>query len=374
MNLKIQILIVSTSYPSDDSDWRGRFVADMVEGLSGIDSIILKTWLPPGKIPENVINCALPKESKWLKELMDEGGVAHLLRAGDIRIGKIIFKLFIGLRRVYAKGVNTDVYHINWLQNILPLWGNSKPALITVLGTDYKLLQIPGMVFLLRRVIKQRKCIIAPNAEWMAPLLKKHFDDIADVYSIPFGIHERWFRLQRKTNFENTPQKWLAVLRLTRNKIGPLFDWGRYIFDGENQLHLFGPNQENLVIPNWVYYHGPTFPEELEERWFPGAAGLITLSRHDEGRPQIILDAMAAGLPVIASDSPAHRDIIRHKETGLLVDSKEELKRAVDFLSVEENNRRIGDIACQRIKEKVGTWSDCAVRYGRAYHRLLARH
>jgi glycosyltransferase involved in cell wall biosynthesis len=62
-------------------------------------------------------------------------------------------------------------------------------------------------------------------------------------------------------------------------------------------------------------------PRALLEEWFPQAAGLITLSQHDEGRPQVLLEAMAARLPVIASNLPAHRDLIRSGETGMLVDS-----------------------------------------------------
>ncbi|MFZ5562874.1 MAG: glycosyltransferase, partial [Thermodesulfobacteriota bacterium] len=98
-----------------------------------------------------------------------------------------------------------------------------------------------------------------------------------------------------------------------------------------------------------------------------------TLSRHDEGRPQVILEAMAAGLPVIASDMAAHRDVVIHKKTGWIVTSPEELKQAIDFIGLPENNYRMGEAVKDWVKEHIGTWEDCAMRYETAYADLTGK-
>ena len=141
--------------------------------------------------------------------------------------------------------------------------------------------------------------------------------------------------------------------------------------DSERELHLFGPMQEDVNIPQWVNYHGPTYPEALQDDWFPGASGLITTSQHDEGRPQVMLEAMAAGVPIIASDIPAHRNFIRHQKTGWLVDSEEEFHSGIQWLSSLENNKAIAFAAREWVKKEVGTWSDCANRYLTVYRALL---
>jgi glycosyltransferase involved in cell wall biosynthesis len=243
--------------------------------------------------------------------------------------------------------------------------------LITVLGTDFGLLRLPGMKTLLRNILRQRRAILAPNAEWMRPALERAFGDLAEIRPIAFGVDDPWFRVVRQPP-PCPVRHWLAVTRLTKNKIGDLFGWGEGLFGDERQLHLFGPMQEQLELPSWVRYHGPAEPGDLLEQWLPKACGLITLSRHDEGRPQVMLEAMAAGLPVLASDLPAHRDILQHGLNGWLAAAPQELIKGLEWLEDPENNRISGAAARQWVRERIGTWADCADRYAAAYRTLRA--
>lgn len=364
------VLLVSTSYPASATDWRGRFIADMARTLAETQELRLAVWAPPGALPEAVVDAATADEAAWLSRLMKGGGIAHRLRARGPLVLGTIYGLLARLRRVYRRS-DADLFHVNWLQNALPLAGSSKPVLVTVLGTDFGLLKLPGMVPLLRRSLRGRPVILAPNAEWMAAELERNFRDIATVRPIPFGVDEPWFDVQR-TTANSPPYRWLAVTRLTRGKLGPLFEWGTSAFRDSHELHLFGPQQEaGIEIPDWVHYHGPTHPRELRELWFPQAAGLITLSRHNEGRPQVVLEAMAAGLPVIASVLPAHSDVITHRSTGMLVDSPAALADALSFLATGHNNRDMGEAARAWVLANVGNWRDCAQRYLAAYRALL---
>jgi len=368
----LKVLMTSTSYPENLQDWRGRFIANMAGALARRDDISLSLWAPPGDLPARVAAASTPADAVWLAHLSQRGGIAHLLRRRKLLAMGTILSLIARLGRAYRRH-SPDVAHVNWLQNALPLWGSTTPALITVLGTDFGLLRLPGMKTLLRALLRQRRAILAPNADWMRPFLQQAFGDVAEVRTIAFGVDDPWFELARQPLAIEGPRHWLAVTRLTKNKIGDLFEWGDGLFGAGRRLHLFGPMQEQIALPAWVQYHGPTHPADLLERWFPMACGLITLSRHDEGRPQVMLEAMAAGLPVLASDLPAHRDIVQHRATGWLAETPQDLAAGLAWLDDAGNNRNTGQAARQWIKDSVGTWDDCAGRYAAAYQELLGR-
>lgn len=359
----------STSYPESPQDWRGRFIANQAGALARRGDVSLSLWAPPGELPAGVAVATTPADARWLGGVSRQGGIAHLLRTRKAQAAGTILVLLTRLGRAYRRQP-ADVVHVNWLQNALPLWGTTTPALITVLGSDFGLLRLPGMKALLRAVLRQRRAILAPNADWMRPTLEQAFGDLAEVRPIAFGVDDPWFKVVRQPPAGNA-RHWLAVTRLTHNKIGDLFTWGEGLFDNGRQLHLFGPMQEALELPSWVHYHGPTHPADLLENRFPLACGLITLSRHDEGRPQVMLEAMAAGLPVLASDLPAHRDMVQHRVTGWIAAGREELCRGLDWLEDPLNNQATGQAARNWVQEAVGTWDDCAGRYATAYKDLL---
>ena len=365
----LRVLMISTSFPATSQDWPGRFIANIAEALARRPDVKLALWAPPGEHSDSIKVATTLEDAEWLCSLLKLGGIAHLLRSQPLRGGIKSASLLYRLHRIYRQYNDINVVHVNWLQNALPLWGCHHPAVISVLGNDFGLLRLPGMVSVLRAVLRGRRVVLAPNAEWMVKDLKGWFGDLASVCPIPFGVDNLWFTLERKWSSCSTPQ-WLAVTRLTARKIGNLFLWGQGLFDSQRQLHLFGPLQEDLILPHWVNYHGPASPKALIEEWFPNATGLVTLSQHDEGRPQVILEAMAAGLPVVASDLPAHRDLVQSGKTGILVNSPVSFAAALKNLETPYLNNSLGESARLWIREKIGTWDDCARRYNNAYRSV----
>jgi glycosyltransferase involved in cell wall biosynthesis len=367
------ILFISTSYPVNEKDWKGVFISNLLGSLSSNPEIELKYWGPPGVMPSSAKYACTDDQAKWLIRLTECGGIAHIIRQKNIKSISCVLKLLLFLFKAYKRNADVDLLHINWLQNAIPLLRTKKPALITVLGSDFGLLDLPGMVALLRFVLKNRRSALCPNADWMKEKLERLFGDISTIIPVPFGVDDAWFNVRRCFSAENT-KKWIVVSRLTEKKIGTLFDWGRNFFltHPEHELHLFGPMQENLNVPDWIHYHGPTNPEELRKIWFPQSCGLITLSRHDEGRPQVLLEAMASGLPVLASDLPAHTNFLTQKETGLIVRSEEEYISGLEWLSDPTNNEVLSTSSRDWVKKEIGTWDDCAARYVAIYQKLLS--
>lgn len=368
---QLEVLMVATSYPANLSDWRGLFIRHLADALARRADVGLRVWAPPGDTHADAQAATTAAESAWLAGLMQKGGIAHLLRSSPVTGLLHALRLLMSLRATFLRNRDIDVHHINWLQNALPLPQDSTPALITVLGTDMQLLKLPLMRPLLRRALRQRRVTICPNAEWMVPELTQAFGDLAAIRFVPFGIDPGWYAIERTVQHAQPP-RWLAVTRLTRGKLGPLLEWCEPLFrERERELHLFGPMQEQINLPDWVHYHGPASPAQLMHDWFPHAHGLITLSQHAEGRPQVMLEAMATGLPIIASRLPAHENIVFHGETGWLCDHPQDVADALEQLENTERNRLTGSNARTWASREIGTWDDCADRYTRIYRQLL---
>jgi glycosyltransferase involved in cell wall biosynthesis len=368
----IRALMVSTSFPASSSDWRGVFIRWLAESIAGNDSISLQLWAPPGEVHPSVEVVTTTEEREFLQALMNSGGIAHLLR--NITPAKILvpFTLLKGLRASYKRAVDVDLYHVNWLQNAIVIPNDKKPLIASVLGSDLKLSSFPLVKRILRNVFKKRRTILCPNSKWMVEPLKDLFGDVAEIIYCPFGIDERWLNIERTLDNGSSVNSWIAVTRVTKRKIGDLFNWGEgYFNSGDRTLHLFGPMQEQIDLPRWVVYHGPASAKELASEWFPKAIGLISLSQHSEGLPQVMLEAQASGVPIIASNLPAHTEIIAHQKTGWLCKSKEDFGAGLTYLEEEINNAAISQLAKSNVLKDFGNWDDCAARYVSLYQKLL---
>jgi glycosyltransferase involved in cell wall biosynthesis len=204
----------------------------------------------------------------------------------------------------------------------------------------------------------------------MVAPLQEAFGSVARIQFVPFGIDSPWFKLERNFHTPTHPL-WIVVTRLTKAKLGPLFEWCKPLFcDQPRELHLFGPMQEGISVPDWVDYHGPATPEQLERKWFCRAHGLITLSKHAEGRPQVMLEAMASGLPILASRLPAHENIVFDGKTGWICDTAKDFASHLCELESIEKNLLYGQAARLWAHEAIGTWDDCAARYNTIYRQI----
>jgi glycosyltransferase involved in cell wall biosynthesis len=139
---------------------------------------------------------------------------------------------------------------------------------------------------------------------------------------------------------------------------------------GRVHLHLFGEGSERanierrvaeLRIGKAVTLHGavPCPQAALSQ------IAMLVLPSSAEGFGLVLIEAMAAGIPVIGTNVPGIRDVIRHNQTGLLVPAgnPEQLRSAIETLI---DNRAMRERFIAEAKEDVShrfTWDAVLPRY-----------
>ena len=97
------------------------------------------------------------------------------------------------------------------------------------------------------------------------------------------------------------------------------------------QLHL----KDMIRFLGWI--------EKFELVPLYRGADIFVFPSLDESMPNVVMEAMASGLPLVISDIAAHRALIEHGKNGLLVPVKDSpaLADAITRLVGEESLRRL---------------------------------
>ncbi len=91
------------------------------------------------------------------------------------------------------------------------------------------------------------------------------------------------------------------------------------------------------------------------EDWLPGASAFVCPSVYREGVPRVILEAAACGVPVIGTDAPGIRDVLKEGQTGYLVapfDVPAIAERLVTLLTDVELVSRMSDSSRQLMESQ----------------------
>lgn len=122
---------------------------------------------------------------------------------------------------------------------------------------------------------------------------------------------------------------------------------------------------DRLVVTGWT---------DAPSRWY-GTFDVLVVPSHYEGLPLAILEAMHAGLPVVATDVGSVAEAVRDGETGVVVGTGDQraLTAALARLAGDpQERRRLGD-AGRALAASTFTAAAMARQYEALYRRLSAR-
>jgi glycosyltransferase involved in cell wall biosynthesis len=170
--------------------------------------------------------------------------------------------------------------------------------------------------------------------------------------------------------------------RLAKQKgIGCLIEAARQVIavEEKTQFVLVGEGELDRVVRQMVSKHGLADHVKLAGYRMDipqvlAALDLLVLPSLYEGLPYTLLEAMAAGRAVIATDVGGNRDLVRHGETGILVspnNSAELADALIHLLTAPDERDRLGEAALAAARARP-TPEEMTRQVIELYHRLLA--
>lgn len=139
--------------------------------------------------------------------------------------------------------------------------------------------------------------------------------------------------------------------------------------DGPERDRLESLADERAVDAAFV---GEVPPDEVGE-YYRSSAVFVLPSTSGEGMPNVVLEAMAWGLPVVATDSGGTPSVIDDRTNGYLVPTRDEaaLKDRIERLLGDEVKRMEMGEAARRYVRNQHSWERLVDELGAVYERVV---
>lgn len=378
MREKLKILTLTSSFPSNGDDISGKFVKDLAVELrkKGNDVLVLTPHVPASATREETEGLDVRRFRYLYPEGWERlGGSAMLPKVrSDLPSMIQMFFLFLselchGIRLAVTE--NVDVVHSHWLlpQGLVgAIIGKitCKPHLLTIHSAG---LSGTGMLPFRTRITdfiaknSDRITVVSSygRARFLGLVSAEEADEAwEEITVLPMGVDETRFegldKDQTRRKYGIPPKDFLVLYvgRLSEVKgVEHLIRAMRIQKDKNAASRLLvvgdGPLQNNLVaiadildLRDIVSFIGRKTGTELNECFVMAdvvvVPSIVTEAGDTEGLPVVILEAFAAGKPVIASNVGGISDAVDHEHTGLLVQerSPKDISDAIERLANEK--------------------------------------
>lgn len=370
--MKKHIMVLSLEYPKPSLPFQGAFTAQFAKALakqSQVTVICPTPWFPKSKI----LLSFFPEKKPWTtipKTHIDGNIKIHYLPFFTVPfIFRYLNALSIALAcRKTVKNIHStnaiDVLHAYGVYPdgvaaaLLSKWLNI-PNVITALGSDVN----KEMQVTLKRkqslwALHRAATVIGVSKDLVKTLI--HYGvNKNKVHWVPTGVCRTTFKAQPVSSDSKTtndhdivsdqllsssaldtskkivlfvgrlhPVKGLEILLEAASILKKEKRLGFVIvLIGEGPLlQSLSNSAKALGISESVIFIGPQ-PQTIVAQWMH-AANLLCLPSHMEGLPNVILEALAQSLPVVASNVGGIPEVISHNKNGLLVPANQADKLA----------------------------------------------
>lgn len=376
--------MLASTYPAYPGDGTPGFVRDLAHAeAEDFDTLVVVPRVRGAQAQETDGGVRVHRygyfPQRW--EDLADGAIIENLRANRLRWLQVIPFLVaqaVQVRRA-AHSFQPDVVHAHWIipQGIIArLVLGKTPTLLTTLGGDLYALNSSPLRLVKGFVVRHARKITVMNNDMRARVLDLGASE-NDVEVVPMGFDSRAVQV-RKERSEGVAISILFVGRLVEKKgLGRLLGALHQLPAHTASLRVVGDGPLRDAMREQatgldVDFLGQLGRGDLYAEYsradiavFPSVSAR---SGDQDGLPVALLEAMAAGCAIVASDIPGINEVIEDRVSGLLVrsGSEPELGSAITRLISDPSMRtRLGRAAVERAQQYSIT------EVGRRYRALL---
>lgn len=302
--------------------------------------------------------------------------------------GIFVNKIFMSLES------QIDIVHIH--SPLTPFIETSLPVIATLhtpMLVDYRYVKLTSFYSILSKIsarfvsyslelkLLQTSDRVTTVSRSIAQELKKHYLGINKIFVIGNGVDEKFFFPAQNSN-ENRNTYIMYAGRIDREKgLFDLIECAKYICNQKSDILFLlagkGPDIDTLKkkakklgLQDKFKFSGQVGRNQLV-RLYQNST-IFAFPSYHEGIPTVLLEAMACGLPIVATDVRGNRDLIKHGKNGILVPprSPKEMADAILLLLDDDKMKKeLGKNARKTIEEKY-TWDIVSSKILHCYESL----
>lgn len=390
----LQVMVLTTSYPLVGGSTSGIFVARLLEAMPGdlVISVITPafradaTLSPREKLHVVPVRYA-PKS--WQRLAHEPGGLPVALHAKPWLRSFIPFLVAALTIRTLLEARSHHIIHANWAFNgcIAGIVGGltGRPVLTSLRGEDVSRARKSWFSrTTLRLAMALSHTIVAVSTD-MADWLREAFPSAAGkIIVVENGVDEAFldaFEVRRRRLPHAEPILVCAGSLIPRKGHGVLLRALARCTGEPWRLQLAGegPERAELVrlagelgLTERIEFLGALPPDAMPA--FLANADLFILPSFSEGRSNALLEAMAAGLPVVASAIDGVTELVDDGRTGRVFPAGEDQALSMALLPLLQDalaRSGLGTAAHAEIRKRQLTWAGAAEKYAGLYRQLL---
>jgi glycosyltransferase involved in cell wall biosynthesis len=394
----IKVAVLTTSYPLRKDSVSGIFVKRLVENLpSWVEAEVITPCstkeLELDISNNNQIQCFKYAPRSWQILAHESGGIPVALQHRKFLI--LLLPVFMASMFIACLKVSKscDVIHANWSINglIAGLAGmiTRTPVVTTLRGEDIAKSDKSKLYgIILKLCIVMNRKIISVSEAINNQLTESFPNHVNKLMFLPNGVDSNFLEaVNSREPAGDKDEEVLEILTVSslipRKGVKDIINALSKIKKTESnfRLSIVGAgveknHLEQLVdsfgLTKHVNFLGNVSPQEMPNYFM--RADVFILASYSEGRPNVILESFAAGVPVIASEIDGITELVEENITGLLFFPGDSIQLATK-IKLLKKNKQLRDSLAKKGKELILNnellWPKIGIRYASIYESVM---